>query len=104
MLGFDPGVAFTFDPILTIGSLIVAIFGSAAGFSLAASRFVPKAPVLGGAFVGLSVGAMHYTGMLGYGVQSIVTWGMPVLLLSIVFAVVLSGMAVRMALRSQTAG
>lgn len=102
MLGFDPGVAFTFDPILTIGSLIFAIIGSAAGFSLATSRVVPKAPALGGAFVGLSVGAMHYTGMLGYGVHGIVTWDMPVLLLSIVFAVVLSGMAVRMALRSQT--
>lgn len=102
MLGFDPGVGFTFDPILTIVSLIAAIVGTAAGFSLATSRIIPKATYLGGGFVGLSIAAMHYTGMVGYGVHGIVSWNMPVLIASLVFAVVLSAVAVHLATRAAT--
>ncbi|MFN4024532.1 MAG: putative bifunctional diguanylate cyclase/phosphodiesterase [Hyphomonas sp.] len=99
MLGFEPGVAFSFDPILTIVSLIVAIIGSIAGFSLATSRRLPSAPAFGGAVLGLAIAAMHYTGMLGYSVNGIVTWAMPVLVVSIIFAVSLSAIALHLALR-----
>lgn len=100
MLGFDPGVPFSFDPMLTIVSLIVAIIGAVVGFSLATSRAVKFAPVLGGAFIGLTTAAMHYTGMMGYTVQGIVTWNMPVLILSVIISVVLAAIAVRLTLRA----
>ena len=102
MLGFDPGVPFSFDPMLTIVSLIVAIVGAIAGFSLATSRAVKFAPIIGGGFIGLTTAAMHYTGMMGYTVQGIVTWNMPVLILSVVFSVVLAAVAVRLVLRAVT--
>ncbi|KCZ83923.1 signaling protein N terminal repeat/GGDEF/EAL domain-containing protein [Hyphomonas hirschiana VP5] len=99
MLGFDPGVPFSFDPILTILSLIVAMIGAAAGFSFATAR-MKFAPLLGGAIVGLGTAAMHYTGMMGYSVQGIVTWNMPLLALSIIFSVFLSASAVHLMLRA----
>lgn len=102
MLGFEPGIAFSFDPILTIVSLIVAIIGSIAGFSLATSRRIPHAAAFGGAVLGLAIAAMHYTGMLGYSVNGIVTWSMPVLAVSILFAVVLSSLGLHLALRART--
>lgn len=102
MLGFDPGVSFTFDPMLTILSLIVAIVGAVSGFSLATSQVVKFAPVFGGAFVGLTTAAMHYTGMMGYSVQGIVTWNVPLLVLSVLFSVVLAAIAVPMAIRPRT--
>ncbi len=101
MLGFDPGVPFSFDPILTIVSLIVAVVGAVAGFSLATSRIVRFAPVLGGGFVGLAIAAMHYTGMMGYGVQGIVTWNVPVLVLSIAFSVIFSAVAIHLAMTAR---
>ncbi|KDA00163.1 signaling protein N terminal repeat/GGDEF/EAL domain-containing protein [Hyphomonas polymorpha PS728] len=104
MLGFDPGVPFSFDPILTIVSLIVAITGAVAGFSLATIRQLTIAPWVGGAFVGLAITAMHYTGMMGYAVQGIVTWNMLLLFLSIGFSVVLSAVAVRLARHARTLG
>lgn len=102
MLGFDPGVSFSFDPVLTILSLIVAIVGAVCGFALATYRW-RFAPVAGGALVGLAISAMHYTGMMGYSVNGIVTWNMPVLILSIMFAVVLSALAVPLAIRAYSA-
>lgn len=103
MLGFDPGVPFAFDPILTIISLIVAVVGAVTGFSLATNRVIRLAPVLGGGFVGLAIAAMHYTGMMGYGVEGIVTWNMPVLVLSIVFSVVFSATAIRLSMTGRNA-
>lgn len=102
MLGFDPGISFTFDPMLTILSLIVAIVGAVSGFSLATSRVVKFAPVFGGAFIGLTTAAMHYTGMMGYSVQGIVTWNVPLLVPSVMFSVVLAAIAVPMAVRPRT--
>ncbi|MBY9065535.1 EAL domain-containing protein [Hyphomonas sp. WL0036] len=102
MLGFDPGIAFTFEPVLTILSLIVAMVGAVAGFALATSRRLRFAPIIGGSVVGLAIAAMHYTGMMGYSVNGIVTWNVPVLLLSIVFAVVLSALALPVAIRAHT--
>lgn len=104
MLGFDPGIPFAFDPMLTIVSLIVAIVGAVAGFSLATIRRLKAAPWVGGAFVGLAITAMHYTGMLGYAVQGIVTWNMTLLVLSIGFSVVLSAVAVGVARHARTLG
>lgn len=102
MLGFDPGVAFSFEPVLTILSLIVAMLGATAGFSLATSQRLRYAPVFGGAVVGLAITAMHYTGMMGYNLDGIITWNVPVLILSIAFSVVLGAIAVSLAVRARS--
>jgi diguanylate cyclase (GGDEF)-like protein len=93
MLGYDPGVAVGFDPVLTIVSLLVAVFGAVIGFAIATSLPLRTAPLIGGAVVGLAIAVMHYTGMMAYRVQGIVTWDMSYLVASISFSVMFSALA-----------
>ncbi|MDT2022289.1 EAL domain-containing protein [Methylocella sp. CPCC 101449] len=102
MLGFDPGVPIGFDPVLTIVSLLVAIIGGAIGLVASTSNVVRAAPTLGGAFIGLAIVAMHYTGMMGYRVQGLVSWNMPYLIVSIVLSVVFASLALRVAMNKIT--
>ncbi|ESR26029.1 putative bifunctional diguanylate cyclase/phosphodiesterase [Lutibaculum baratangense] len=75
MLGYAPPAPVTFDATLTVLSVLVAVIGASAGFALAAAgrggtAFLP----VGGAVLGLSIAAMHYTGMFAYRVDGIVSW------------------------------
>ena len=101
MLGFESGVPVSFDPVLTILSLIIAVIGSTIGFAVAGMKFSRFAPAIGGAFVGLAVAAMHYTGMAAYRVQGIVSWDLSYLIASIILAVVFATIATHIALRSK---
>ena len=99
MLGYDPGVPVGFDPVLTIVSLLVAVCGAVIGFAIGATTTTRAAPMLGGGIIGLAIAVMHYTGMLAYRVQGIVTWDMTYLVASIVFSVVFSGIALHLTAR-----
>ncbi|WP_170842596.1 bifunctional diguanylate cyclase/phosphodiesterase [Aureimonas jatrophae] len=98
MLGYEPGLPIGFDPVLTIVSLLVAMTGSGIGFLIATSKR-PSAPAIGGAVVGLSIVVMHYTGMLAYRVQGIVSWDRSFLAASIFISCVLSAASLHAALR-----
>lgn len=74
MLGYQPGTAVTLDAWLTIASGLIAIGGSGVAFLVAANRHVKLAPLFGGALLGLTISAMHFTGMFAYKVDGIVTW------------------------------
>ncbi len=100
MLGFDTGLPVGFDPFLTMLSLVIAIVGSAAGFVFAGSGFTRFAPVIGGTIVGLTITFMHYTGMMAYRVQGIVSWDMSYLVASIVLSVGLSATALHFAMQA----
>ena len=104
MLGYDPNVAVTFDPVLTILSLIVAIGGTGLGLGVATSRHIPLAAPFGGALVGLAISAMHYVGMFAYRVDGLVTWNAPYVVSSVVLAIVLGSLALTAALRDTNAG
>lgn len=93
MLGYKSGVPVEFDPALTVLSLFIAVAGSTAGFALAGSKRTPLMPAIGGATVGLSIAAMHYTGMIAYRVQGIVSWNIPYLVISVILSVGLSAIA-----------
>ncbi len=99
MLGYLPGVPVTYDPALTIASLLLAIAGFLAGFLVSTSGMLRAAPALGGALVGLAVSAMHYTGMVAYRVDGLVSWDAGYLVTSIALATVFGGLAVELALR-----
>ncbi|MCC7254018.1 MHYT domain-containing protein, partial [Hyphomicrobium sp.] len=99
MLGFDAGVPVDFDPGLTAVSLMIAVVGSTVGFVLAGSGFSRFTPAIGGAVVGLSIAAMHYTGMMGYRVQGFVSWDVPFLVASVVLSVALSAAALHHAMQ-----
>lgn len=102
MLGFQPGVPIGFDPILTIVSLLVAMAGAVFGFAIAASSITRLAPAIGGAVVGIAIAAMHYTGMMAYRVQGIVSWDISYLVASVVLSVTLSTLALQFAARRNT--
>ena len=99
MLAYQPGVPITFDPFMTMLSLVFAITGAGAGLAMASNANHRFAPELGGAMVGLAVAAMHYTGMMAYHVAGIVDWDSAYVAasvaLSVVFSVVALGQTVR---------
>ncbi len=64
MLGFDPGVAVTYDPGLTFASLVLAIIATGGAFMLAARPRAPRRSLIGaGAAMGAGICVMHYVGM-----------------------------------------
>lgn len=89
MLAYEVPVPITFDPILTIVSLAIAIAGFGVGFTVASNskRFMPQA---GGVIVGLTVPVMHYTGMAAYHVDGLVTWDAAYVAASIAVCVAIS--------------
>ncbi|MBT9383011.1 EAL domain-containing protein [Pseudooceanicola sp. CBS1P-1] len=104
MLGFLPGAPVSFDPLLTALSALVAVLGVTTGFIIAGRPGGRSGPPLGGAVVGLSVAAMHYTGMLAYRVQGLVTWNSGLLVFSIACALVLGALALQCGVRMRRRG
>jgi diguanylate cyclase (GGDEF)-like protein len=93
VIAYEPGTPVTFDPVLTIISLLVAMVGSFCGFIIAGVIRASWAPAAGGAMVGLSIAIMHYTGMLAYIAQGSVEWDMRYLAASIALAIVITAIA-----------
>jgi diguanylate cyclase len=74
MLGYQVEVPVSFDPALTIASIVTAIAGTTLGIALTNWRRGRTAALLGGAIFGLSVAAMHYVGMFAYRAEGVVSW------------------------------
>ncbi len=85
MLAFKVEAPVTYDPALTFVSLLIAIVGSAAAFRLAVAR-ERLVTAAGGFALGLSISAMHYTGMAAYHVDGIVEWDADYILASVAFS------------------
>lgn len=99
ILAYDPGVPVAFDPVLTMVSLLIAMAGAAVGFAAASSGLTRLAPTAGGVIVGLAIVAMHYTGMMAYRVQGVVSWDGAHLIASLILAPAFSAAALHFALR-----
>jgi diguanylate cyclase (GGDEF)-like protein len=99
VLAYRSVAPVTFDPVLTILSLLVAIGGAAPGFAVTARGPSAKTSAIGGGIIGLAISAMHYTGMLAYRVEGVVTWNQVYLTASILLAVALSAIAMVFATR-----
>jgi diguanylate cyclase (GGDEF)-like protein len=99
MLAYQVKAPVVFDPALTLASLVIAIAGCAIGFGIAGMRRSALAPIVGGAAVGLSVTAMHYTGMMAYHVAGIVAWSKIDIASSVVIATTLAALALDEAVR-----
>jgi len=99
MLAFDVRAPITFEPLLTIGSLLIAIVGCGVGFDVALRDRKPSSPAAGGAILGLSVAAMHYTGMMGYRIDGLVEWNAGYIATSIAMAMALAAIALHQAVR-----
>jgi diguanylate cyclase (GGDEF)-like protein len=85
MLAYDTDTPVTFEPILTMISLLIAIAGSALAFELA-SHSKKFLTIIGGALMGVAISAMHYTGMAAYHVDGIIEWDAAYIAASVVIA------------------
>lgn len=103
MLAYEVSAPVTFDPLLTMASLVVAIVGCGVGFGLSAADEKRFPPEICGAIVGISASLMHYTGMAAYHVSGLVEWSTPYVAASVAIAAVVSGLALREAVRKPRA-
>ncbi|MFV0295991.1 MAG: MHYT domain-containing protein, partial [Hyphomicrobiaceae bacterium] len=97
MLAFKVSAPVTFDPILTITSLFVAIIATGIGFGMCALREDKALAELCGAVVGLGIAVMHYCGMLAYHVDGAISWDWPLVATSIAISVLFSAVCLKVA-------
>jgi diguanylate cyclase (GGDEF)-like protein len=95
ILAYDPNTPVSFDPILTITSLTIAIIGFGCGFGLAAIKPDRDWTTLAGTIVGTSISAMHYVGMAAYHISGIVTWDASYVGASVICSAVLAIVALQ---------
>jgi diguanylate cyclase (GGDEF)-like protein len=103
VLAYDPGTPVSFDPLLTIASLMIAICGFGAGFAVAVGCAHRLAALLAGTMVGVTIAAMHYVGMAAYHISGIVHWDPAYVVLSVIHPVVLGIIALQLSARIDSA-
>ncbi len=94
MLAYEASAPISYDPIVTMLSLVIAVPGCSAGFAVAAKAKFQGSAYVGGGLIGLSVAAMHYTGMMAYHIDGFVTWDPAHVVASVLAAIVLGALAV----------
>lgn len=98
IIAYDPETPVSFNPVLTIVSLLIAMAGTAIGLivaSLAPTRF---APIVGGAIVGLAVSLMHYTGMAAYHIEGLVEWSTAYVVASVALSALFGALSLYIAM------
>lgn len=85
MLAYDVQVPVVFDPLMTMFSLLIVIAGSGLAFHLATKPGTARSAIAG-AVLGLSISAMHYTGMLAYHVDGFIEWDASYIVYSVAIA------------------
>ena len=98
MMAYKPGVAVTYEPLLTGLSLVVAMIGCGLAMALAVLK-ERMAPVVGGAVFGASVATMHYTGMAAFAADAVVHWSLPYVIASLVASLGLGALTFQLAAR-----
>jgi diguanylate cyclase (GGDEF)-like protein len=93
MLAYDASAPVTYDPVLTMLSLVIVILGSAASFLVGLGAGKP-AGLAGGVMLGFSIAAMHYTGMAALHVDGIVEWDAGYIVASVTLAAMFGSLAV----------
>ena len=99
MLAYAPMVKSGYELGGTVVSLIISIVGAGLGFGLATTVRKNVWIAAAGALVGLSVGAMHFTGMLAFRPAAIVIWDRGYVVASMLIGIVFSIIAVTLAKR-----
>jgi NO-binding membrane sensor protein with MHYT domain len=105
MLGFDPGSAVRYDPLLTLVSLVLAIGATGGAFFFAAREGARISLVLvAGAAMGVGICLMHYVGMAALRTAVSLGYNPPLVVLSLVIAIVASTAALLAARRERRFG
>ncbi|MFN3815190.1 ATP-binding protein [Brevundimonas sp.] len=74
MLAYQSVTRLDYDLFTTMGSLIIAASGVAAGLLVAAHIRWPAGRLVAGVLIGSTVAAMHYTGMAAVSLQGVLAW------------------------------
>jgi methyl-accepting chemotaxis protein len=74
MLAYQPAVPVSYDIVLTLTSLVIAISVSSLGYILAMGTLGQNWAFAGGAVIGIGIGLMHYTGMAALEVPAHIHW------------------------------
>jgi diguanylate cyclase (GGDEF)-like protein/PAS domain S-box-containing protein len=100
-LGYDPGIAITYNLTLTIGSLLIAVALTVAGLAAASLAAAAAAPI-GGAIIGAGLAATHYTGMASLEPSGQIAWSADLIIASIIAGLVLASAAMGVAVRGRS--
>ncbi|MGA7803088.1 putative bifunctional diguanylate cyclase/phosphodiesterase [Bradyrhizobium sp.] len=98
ILAYDPGAPVSFDPLLTIASLIFAICGFGIGFGIATHSTQRWTLMVGGGMVGITITIMHYIGMAAYHISAIIEWDLAYILASVALSIPLAIAAIYIAI------
>src|SRR5581483_2962171 len=93
MLAFKSALPTTYDSVLTLASLLIAIVVTGIGFSIAERFRSNSACILAGAVVGAGIAVMHYSGMNAMSISGHIRWDADLVVASISAGIVLSAMA-----------
>ncbi|MGD9913296.1 MAG: putative bifunctional diguanylate cyclase/phosphodiesterase [Rhizobiaceae bacterium] len=93
MLAYDASAPVTYDPVLTMLSLLSVIAGAALGFALGLSPRYSRA-LAGGVVIGLAISVMHYSGMAAFHVDGIIEWDAAYILASVLMAALCGALSV----------
>ena len=99
MLAFSPGLPTAYNIVLTIFSLIAAIFLTGTGLAVAVMANWRAGAWLGGAMVGGGIAAMHYTGMAAFEIQGRIEWDPTLVAVSIALGGLIGAVALPVGLR-----
>src|ERR1700730_12255163 len=99
MLAFSPGLPTAYNIMLTIFSLIAAIFLTGTGLAVAVMGNMRLGAWLGGAMVGGGIAAVHYTGLAEVEIQGRVEWDPTLVLASIALGGLIGALALPVGLR-----
>lgn len=99
MLGYEVDAPYYFDLVLTVISVIVAIIGIYLSTWITVGLKHPLAPIIGGTGIGLTISVMHYTGMLAYHVDGLVSWDSTYITISVILAITLAALSMKIATR-----
>jgi signal transduction histidine kinase len=95
MLAFRPGLPVNYDIGLTALSVVIAILFAGIGYYIARDN----GGAIGGAVVGLGVGAMHFTGMAAVEAPAFQHWDAVYVIASLLIGTVFGALAVAIAQR-----
>src|SRR6266702_1037544 len=102
MLAFSlPGIEISYDPFLTLLSLVIPIVVAAAAFAVVGRR--PQALLASGFAMGLGISGMHYTGMAAMRMAAIIEYDSGGVVRSILIATSASVVALWLAFRNPNA-
>jgi len=74
MLAYQPSLPIGYEISLTVTSLVVAVIGMGVGFAVPVIQPTRLVATAGGALTGLSVAALHFTGIAAVRAQAHIEW------------------------------